>query len=194
MSSGVAWRAASAPEWRTQHWRVERHGQMLTIVVVPDVVETEEGNIGRIGALVGGAPAMVVVQKGLWASLEAAVAKTWEVSVLSVQMMAKMLIGQASLENLSGPLTIADYAGKSASQGLTQYVLFLALISVSLGVLNLLPLPVLDGGHLMYYLWEGVTGHPVSDVWTERLQRVGIGLLLVMMSIAILNDISRLGG
>lgn len=187
-------RAASAPEWRTQHWHVERHGQMLTIVVVPDVVETEEGSIGRIGALVGGAPAMVVVQKGLWASLEAAVAKTWEVSVLSVQMMAKMLIGQASLENLSGPLTIADYAGKSASQGLTQYVLFLALISVSLGVLNLLPLPVLDGGHLMYYLWEGVTGHPVSDVWTERLQRVGIGLLLVMMSIALFNDISRLGG
>ncbi|MEG1373649.1 MAG: site-2 protease family protein, partial [Comamonas sp.] len=75
-----------------------------------------------------------------------------------------------------------------------QYILFLALISVSLGVLNLLPLPVLDGGHLMYYLWEGVTGHPVSDVWVERLQRVGIGLLLVMMSIALFNDISRIWG
>ena len=75
-----------------------------------------------------------------------------------------------------------------------QYILFLALISVSLGVLNLLPLPVLDGGHLMYYLWEGVTGRAVSDVWMERLQRGGIGLLLVMMSIALFNDISRIWG
>lgn len=108
--------------------------------------------------------------------------------------MAKMLLGQASLDNLSGPLTIADYAGKSAGLGLTQYVLFLALISVSLGVLNLLPLPVLDGGHLMYYLWEAVTGKPVSDAWMERFQRVGIALLLVMMSIALFNDLSRLGG
>ena len=136
----------------------------------------------------------VLVQKSMWGGLIAGVTKTWEVSVLSVQMMAKMLIGQASLQNLSGPLTIADYAGKSASLGLIQYLLFLALISVSLGVLNLLPLPVLDGGHLMYYLWEGVTGHPVSDAWMERFQRVGIGLLLVMMSIALFNDIGRLWG
>ena len=103
-----------------------------------------------------------------------------------------MLIGQASLKNLSGPLTVADYAGKSASLGLTQYILFLALISVSLGVLNLLPLPMLDGGHLMYYLWEGVTGRPVSDVWMERLQRVGLLVLVLMTSVALFNDITRL--
>jgi regulator of sigma E protease len=99
-----------------------------------------------------------------------------------------------SLKNLSGPLTIADYAGRSASMGLVQYLGFLALISVSLGVLNLLPLPVLDGGHLMYYLWEGLTGKSVSDVWLERLQRVGVAVLAAMMSIALFNDLTRLWG
>jgi regulator of sigma E protease len=105
-----------------------------------------------------------------------------------------MVIGQASLKNLSGPLTIADVAGKSASLGLVQYLIFLALISVSLGVLNLLPLPVLDGGHLMYYVWEAVTGKPVSELWLERLQRGGVALLMAMMCIAMFNDVSRIFG
>ena len=105
-----------------------------------------------------------------------------------------MLICEASLKNLSGPLTIAHYACKSASMGLTQYLVFLALISVSLGVLNLLPLPVLDGGHLMYYLWEGLTGRAVSDVWMERMQRGGVAALMVMMLIAVFNDVARLLG
>ncbi len=118
--------------------------------------------------------------------------KTWEISALTVRMMGRMLIGQASLKNLSGPVTIADYAGKSAGLGLTAYVLFLAMISVSLGVLNLLPLPILDGGHLMYYLWEFLTGQAVSEVWTERLQKVGIAVLVLLMSIALFNDLTRL--
>lgn len=182
------------PQAVAQEWEIERDAQILKLAVQPELVEMPEGFIGRIGAFIGGAPEMVLVQKSLFEGLAAGVAKTWDVAWLSLQMMAKMVSGQASLDNLSGPLTIADYAGKSASMGLVQYILFLALISVSLGVLNLLPLPVLDGGHLMYYLWEGVTGHPVSDVWAARLQRVGIGLLLVMMSIALFNDISRLWG
>jgi regulator of sigma E protease len=128
--------------------------------------------------------------EGLWQGLE----RTWEVSWLSLGMMGRMLTGQASLDNLSGPLTIADYAGRSASMGLTAYLLFLALVSVSLGVLNLLPLPVLDGGHLMYYLWEAVTGRPVSERWMERLQRGGVAILLALMTLAMFNDIARLLG
>jgi regulator of sigma E protease len=186
--------AAADPAVQNAMWLIERQDRQLQLPVELDVVEDKGLAIGRVGAMIGSAPAMVLVQKGPIDSLLAGVVKTWDVSVLSLQMMGKMLIGQASLQNLSGPLTIADYAGKSASLGLVQYILFLALISVSLGVLNLLPLPVLDGGHLMYYLWEGVTGRAVSDVWMERLQRGGIGLLLVMMSIALFNDISRIWG
>ena len=119
---------------------------------------------------------------------------TWEVAALTLRMIGSMALGEASLKNLSGPLTIADYAGKSASQGLTQYLLFLALISVSLGVLNLLPLPVLDGGHLMYYLWEAATGKRIGEVWLERLQRAGIAVLALMMAVALYNDLVRLIG
>ena len=175
-------------------WEILRAGHALEITVKPDLVQEGTESIGKISAFVGGMPELIFLRYGPLDGLWQGVVKTWDVSLLTLRMMGKMVIGQASLKNLSGPLTIADYAGRSASMGLTSYLVFLALISVSLGVLNLLPLPVLDGGHLMYYLWEWMTGKSLSDAWQERLQRVGMAVLAVMMFIALFNDIYRLWG
>jgi regulator of sigma E protease len=176
------------------HWRVERAGQALELEVVPAVVGEGAERIGRVGLYPGQPPEMVTVRYGAVEGLTRAVTQTWQMSTLTLKMLGKMVIGQASLKNLSGPLTIADYAGQSARLGLAYYLGFLAVVSVSLGVLNLLPLPVLDGGHLMYYLFEGVTGRPVSDLWLDRLQRGGVAIMLMMMSLALYNDVARLLG
>jgi regulator of sigma E protease len=179
---------------RTMQWRVERAGQVLELAVTPTVVAEAGERVGRIGVFPGRPPEMVTVQYGVFDGLSRAVTQTWQMSTLTLKMLGKMLIGQASLKNLSGPLTIADYAGQSVRLGLAYYLGFLAIVSVSLGVLNLLPLPVLDGGHLMYYLFEGLTGRPVSDLWLDRLQRGGVAIMLMMMSLALYNDVARLLG
>lgn len=175
-------------------WRIERAGQNLTFPIKVGTRQDGDTTVGRIEAMVGSQPQMVNVSYGVFEGLWLGVQKTWDISMLTLRMMGKMLIGEASLKNLSGPLTIADVAGKSASLGLMQYLVFIALISVSLGVLNLLPLPVLDGGHLMYYLWEAVTGKPVTEAWLERLQRGGVAILMAMMAVALFNDVHRLFG
>ena len=175
-------------------WRVERAGQVLDIAVTPAVVKEGGQAIGRIGVFPGQPYEMVNVRYGALEGLSQAVTQTWQMSALTLKMLAKMVTGQASLKNLSGPLTIADVAGQSVRLGLAYYLGFLAVVSIGLGVLNLLPLPVLDGGHLMYYLFEGVTGRPVSELWLERLQRGGVAIMLMMMSLALYNDVARLLG
>lgn len=184
--------AGAADPVAPQRWQLDRAGEKIVLWVTPRPELVDGQPIGRVNAMVGDKPAMVVVRYGVWAGLERSLVRTWEVSLLTLKMMGKMATGEASLKNLSGPLTIADYAGKSASVGWSQYLVFLALISISLGVLNLLPIPVLDGGHLMYYLWESLTGRPVSDAWMGYLQRAGLGVLLAMMSIAVFNDVAQL--
>ena len=175
-------------------WEIEREGRALTLQVQPELSEDKGQRVGRIGAMVGSAPAMVTVREGVFSGLRLGAGRVWEVSKLTLQVMGRMVIGQVSLKNLGGPIAIADYAGQSAALGLIYFLGFLAYLSVSLGVLNLLPVPVLDGGQLMYYLWEAVTGKPVAGVWFERLQYLGVTLLLAVMAIATFNDVvSRIG-
>ncbi len=179
---------------KTLHWRIERGGRKLERAVTPEAVDSSTGRVGRVELYPGQPPAFVMVRYGPIDGITKAVSQTWEMSALTVKMLGRMVIGQASLSNLSGPLTIADYAGQSIRLGLAYYLGFLAVVSVSLGVLNLLPLPVLDGGHLMYYIFEALTGRPISELWLDRLQRGGVAIMLVMMSLALYNDMARLLG
>jgi regulator of sigma E protease len=188
-------RASAASPSPGMEWEVERNGASLTLQMTPRVEIDRDGkSVGRVDAMVGAPPSLRVVRRGPLEGLQLGLARTGEVAWMSLRTMGQMLIGQASLRNLSGPLTIADYAGQSVERGLAYYLGFLGLVSVSLGVLNLLPLPLLDGGHLIYYFFEGLTGRPVSGLWLAWLQRGGALVLLLIMSLALSNDVARLLG
>ncbi len=189
--------AISASPGRQLVLSVKRGSSALQIAVTPEAASEKEGRIGRIGAAPRIDPAamqkhMVEVRYSPGESLVKALERTWDTSLFSLRMLGKMIIGEVSLKNLSGPITIADYAGQSAQIGWISYLLFLALISISLGVLNLLPIPLLDGGHLMYYMFEIVKGSPVSDKTMEIGQQVGMAVLFLLMAFALYNDITRL--
>lgn len=174
-----------------QHWRVDRSGKILDIHITPKTKIEDGKKRVRVGVYLRSLPQTVLVRHGFIAGLEYGLRQTRDVSWLSLKGMGKMLTGQLSVKNLSGPLSIAEFAGRSAQAGLTAYLGFLGLISVSLGVLNLLPIPVLDGGHLVYYAWEAIVGKPLPDIWQERMLKVGLMFLGSMMVLALFNDIMR---
>lgn len=182
----------AAPERRLE-MIVERDGQRRTLTVTPARVTDEKGtSLGRIGAELGDRPPLIRVQYGPLESIPLAFDKTIDTAVFSVKMLGKMITGQASWKNLSGPVTIADYAGQTARIGPAAFLSFLALVSISLAVLNLLPIPMLDGGHLLYYLIEILKGSPPADWVVEWGQRAGVALLGLLTMLALYNDVIRL--
>ncbi len=167
-------------------------GEKFSIVVTPQTQTKEGQTFGRIEAEVPMMPEMVIASSPPLKALGKAVRKTWDTSTLTLKMLGKMIIGEVSLKNITGPITIADYAGQTARIGLISFLSFIAFISISLGIMNLLPIPVLDGGHLLYYSLEVLTGRPVSERFGNIAQRAGLGILMALMGVAVFNDIVRL--
>ncbi|AJX17333.1 RIP metalloprotease RseP [Burkholderia ubonensis] len=179
---------------KTLAMKIERGGVAQTVTIVPQAQPDDETGrqVGRIGAALSMQTPGVDVRYGPIDSLKLGARRTWDIAVYSLRMFGRMITGDASLKNLSGPVTIADYAGKSARLGPSAFLSFLALVSISLGVLNLLPIPVLDGGHLLYYLVEAATGKAVSERWQLILQRAGLICIVALSAIALFNDLARL--
>ncbi|HEY6772678.1 MAG TPA: RIP metalloprotease RseP [Oxalicibacterium sp.] len=184
--------AVRAAAGKTLQVRLLRRGQTLTLPVTPETLEQDGRTFGRIKVEVAMMPEMVTAGSGPLAALGKAVKKTWDTSAMTVKMVGKMIVGEVSWRNVTGPITIADYAGQTARIGWISYLSFIAFVSISLGVMNLLPIPVLDGGHLLYYAVEVLTGRPVSERFGEIAQRAGVGILMTLMLVAVFNDINRL--
>lgn len=175
---------------------VERDGNPLRVTITPERVEGKKPR-GRVGVAVKvDQDALerdtIIVRRGLLDGAGHALSQTWNTSIFSLRVMWNIVTGKLSVRNISGPVTIADYAGQSASAGLEPYLKFLAMVSISLGVLNLLPVPVLDGGHLLYHAIEYVRGRPMSEAWEALGQKVGMGMLALLMSLAFFNDLNRI--
>ena len=171
---------------------LKRGSDTVTLNVTPRAETVEGRQIGRLGVQLGGDVPMVTVRYGVFESLWRGAVRTWDTAWFSLRMMGRMVMGEVSWRNVSGPVTIADYAGQTARIGIVAYIAYIALISISLGVLNLLPIPMLDGGHLLYYLVEIVRGSPPPARWIDIGQRAGIGILAGLMGLALFNDFSRL--
>ena len=170
---------------------VKQGRQEFEVKITPESHIDNGQKIGRINVQLMLAPDMLTIPVGPVDAIVKGVEKTWETSILTFKMIGKMLTGEVSWKNVTGPITIADYAGKTSSAGMISYFSFIALISISLGVMNLLPIPVLDGGHLLYYSLEVLTGKPVSERFSGMAQRIGVALLMSLMALAFFNDIVR---
>jgi len=173
-----------------------RDGKSISLNLTPDIELNQGAQLGRIGAGVAIDPALkskltVTIQRPFGQAFVEGVQKTYHLSLLTLEMMGRMLVGSVSAKGIGGPLQIAAAAGDSARLGVIPFLAFLGLMSVSLGVLNLLPVPVLDGGHLLYYSFEFIAGRPISDRIMEMGTRVGLTLLVGLMALAFYNDINR---
>jgi regulator of sigma E protease len=175
---------------RTLQMTVLRDGRQLVLPVTPE--RDPQKGAGVVKLAVAQMPEMVTVKESPLQALSKGAQRTWETSAMTVKMIGKMIVGEVSLKNVSGPLTIADAARQTARSGLEPFLEFIAFISISLGVMNLLPIPVLDGGHLLYYSLEVLTGRPVSARIGDIAQRAGVGLLFMLMALAVFNDLVRL--
>lgn len=177
---------------------LRRAGRYLELPVTPDsdTVKRADGKgtetVGKISVYPALAPDMIDVASPPFTAIGKAAGKVWDTSALTLKMIGKMVVGQASLKNITGPITIADYAGQAAHVGWLPYLSFVAFISISLGVMNLLPIPVLDGGHLLYYSLEVLTGRPVPERFADMSRRLGVGLLAALIVLALFNDVTRL--
>jgi len=196
-SPGDVAQATNASAGTPLTFRVERGGSTSDIALTPEAAEQGGKTVGLAGLRLAVDPVeakklAVTVRFGVLEAFAQGARKTWELSAFTLKMLGRIVIGEASVKNISGPLTLADFAGQSAQAGVLVFVGYLALISISLGVLNLLPVPLLDGGHLLYYFAEVVKGSPVSDRVFEVGQRIGMAMLAVLMALALFNDFSRL--
>lgn len=176
---------------------IERQGKRSILPVTIGSAEYNGETIGRIGvrpeAVTPLPESMYAMhQYGVFEAIPRGIEKTWDLSVLTLKMLGKIVLGEASIKNISGPITIAEVAGQSAQMGFESFLRFLAIVSLSLGVINLLPIPMLDGGHLLYYLIEMVKGSPVSEAFQEAGLKIGIAILIMLMSVALFNDFNRL--
>lgn len=181
----------------TIEMEIVRDDVLLHKQITPEKIVENGKTIGKIGAAVD-VPADLIQSLQIthelspWPALTTAFSRTVFYSSATLKMMGQMLIGEASVKNLSGPISIAQFAGLSAERGLVEFLSFLAKVSISLGVLNLLPIPMLDGGHLLFYAIEAVKGSPVSEKFQVAMQQVGMLLLLSLMVLAVFLDLSRI--
>jgi regulator of sigma E protease len=175
---------------------VEREGELLVMSVTPELVERGDETVGRIGA--GPVPAEYpaeMLREFTYPGFAAVIKAAQQVqyySVFTLESFGKLLTGSISVKNLSGPISIAKVASDSAKYGLSSYLTILAILSISLGVLNLMPIPVLDGGHIVFHSIEWIKGSPVSEAIQEWSLRIGVSMVLCLMVFALYNDISRL--